>query len=335
MIVTDSRKGGEGEGEGNAKAKAIYGIAGKDHGASSCAATNVSLLACTFLLRLTFSGGGGEGGGASSTLDIMRRRKQKMSMNISAALSRSLDKVLAHALSQSYSKATTQNALTLQALVMRLGGQNAANLTEAVFAYCHAESDYLRKGIERVQANDARMSRMSAEMKELKMEKERIEYVLRQKEINWEREVMAAKNRAASDAADLARFHSSAREDAERKLGECLKQAEEVVEENALLRRRLGNAEVELSRVNSSAQTALGDALELQQKAAAMEAAMFQEREKSQMGLVSHFQKQQGLIKYINELSGAGDIGVVGPPPEEILKEIEELGGGGIIGQGA
>ena len=328
-VYRGTMEGGNG---GQPSPRVTYGISGKDHGASSCVATNICLTACTFLLRLTASVSSGGEGGKKANLDIMRRRKQKVGVNVSEAMGRLVERVLAHGLSQSYSKATTQNAMTLQALVMRLGGENASNLTEAMFSYCHAESEYLRKGIERVQVSDSKMDRMSAEMKALREEKEHLEYALRQKELSWEREVAAAKNRAASDASDLARFHSSKREDTERKLVDCVKQIEEIVSENILLRKRLVDAEMELSKVNASAQTALGDALEIQQNAVAMETAIFHERERSQKGMVDHFQKQQGLIKYINELSGVGDMEKVGPPPEDIMKEIESLGGEDVIG---
>ena len=321
-----------------------FGIRGSDNGSSTCVATSITLNACTFLMRLAASRSGTE----TDHVDVMRRRRETMKANVSIAMKNMVSKALAHALTQSYSKEMTQNALTLQALVARGGGFDAANLTDALFEYCLSESALSRENMEKARAYDSELAALSQELRTAKEKQSRAEYSLRGKEISWERELAAARSKATADASNMARFHGSARDDAEKKLAETQKRVQELEGEREDLERRLEETQLELSRVNASAQTALADNLESQQKALAMETSLWREKEKCQrfteelaelkkkgteeIDMINHFQRQQGLIAYINQLSGIGDMGKVGPPPEDLMKELALGIGEGIGG---
>lgn len=108
---------------------------------------------------------------------------------------------------------------------------------------------------------------------------------------------------------------------------------------------------MEISRTNAVAQSALADALENQQKSVTLETSGWEAKEKarklqeelselesrvreltrtheSEESVISHaaeaFHRQQGLIAYINQLSGnPTDMKNIGPPPEEFTNTTE------------
>ena len=123
------------------------GVGGGDHGASACLAVNTSVCACVFLARLTF-----EGASRPSAADPMRRRREAIHTNLTSAFSKSVAHTLSHATTQTYSKALTQHALTLMALMMRMGGGVGVLITDVMFAYCSLEEEFVRKGKEKIMA---------------------------------------------------------------------------------------------------------------------------------------------------------------------------------------
>ena len=106
-----------------------------------------------------------------------------------------------------------------------------------------------------------------------------------------------------------------------------------------------------MSKANAAAQSALTDSLECQQEAVKLETLLWEVKEKNRKlaednssleskaramermhenesmiinSATEHFQRQQGLIAYINQVSAnPTDMKSVGPPPEEILKNAE------------
>ena len=264
-----------------------------------------------------------------------------------SAFSKNVARTLSHAITQTYSKPLTQHALTLTALMMRMGGGAGILITDAMFEHCSVEEEFISKGKEKIISVESELRATKGELTSLKHVFSGVKYDLAQKEINWGREMAAAKANAAHSASELASYHKSAREDAEKQVDNVTCKVEELTKVKEDLESRLDEASLELSKANAAAQSALADSLDNQQESIKLETLLWEEREKNRKIVenhstleakvramekthenesmiinhaTEHFQRQQGLIAYINQLSAnPSDMKGIGAPPEELL----------------
>ncbi|GMI03949.1 hypothetical protein TrLO_g6705 [Triparma laevis f. longispina] len=321
------------------------GVGGVDGGVSVKVAVNLKICCGIFLARMCFNN-------TTRGEDVLRRRRDTV---VSVAgeyfgVGR-VRELVAFGLKQGFDKQMTQNCLVLTTLMMRVGGFGGGGLTESLYEGCRGEGERERKiKQERVKMDEeAREAR--EELAKLRRELNAVKYKVQQREIGWEKDLAKAKADAAQGASELASYHKAGREEAEKSLDEKNSELEECKVLNEDLKKRLEEATMEISRTNAVAQSALADALENQQKSVTLETSGWEAKEKarklqeelselesrvreltrtheSEESVISHaaeaFHRQQGLIAYINQLSGnPTDMKNIGPPPEEFTNTTE------------
>jgi len=328
-----------------------YGVGGIDYGSSAIVPAFNAILACTLLARLSVGEGRSEGGGGGS-VDVLRRRRSTIKKNLSAAIMGQGKRALAHGLTQNYSKVLTGAAVELSALMARMGGMDAVVCKEALFEFCESEVGEVRREGEKNKERERELVRVKEELSKTAYERDTLQYDLEQKEAGWGRELEQEKSRAVGSATELARYHEKGREESEQRVEGLLEKVRALEEEKEGLRRKLEKRGEELGRINSTAQRALAEEVEAKQKVVAGERCVWEEREKlremkaelnglrkERDGLGGRLEvvekeneggremwgSQQALIRYMNELSGVGDLGKVGQPPQEVLEMLGEF----------
>ncbi|GMH84896.1 hypothetical protein TrST_g12795 [Triparma strigata] len=340
--VAEEGKGKEEE-EGENAVK--VGVDGVDNGVSAKLVVNARICCGIFLARMCYSGGKKEN-------DVLRRRRDTVVSvaNDYFTVGR-VRELVAFGLKQGFDKGLTQNCLLMVTLMMRVGGFGGGGLVESLFEGCRADGERERKIREDRVKMDEEAREARDDLAKLRRELNTVKYDRQQKQIGWEKELAKAKADAAQGASELASYHKSAREEAEKGLDEKNAELEECKILNEDLKKRLEEATMEISRTNAVAQSALAEALESQQRAVKLETEGWEAKEKARKlqeeltglesrirglertheneeSVISHaaeaFQRQQGLIAYINQLSGnPTDMKNIGPPPEELMNTTE------------
>jgi hypothetical protein len=232
---------------------------------------------------------------------------------------------------------------------------------DAIFAKCVADSDRVRSNMARVETADAEVDRLRSEANAAKEDLGRVKFEVERKSEGYKRELAEEKNRAVRGAQELARYQEQRANDAERLLADAKEKIKELERGGSELERRLEEVLAEGRGVGEEAKRALEDEMEARQTVVKVEGELWEERERGramerelevlrkeveeQRTVGGMFERQQSLIGYINQLSGVGDMKAVGPPPAEIMGELEVMGGerwaggaglgaGGAVGMG-